>query len=100
MSQQEPLSLADASLQLRGLMQGEPDLIANSANFSALLAQQLRDINWLGFYFLQGDELVLGPFQGKRRLVFAPTKYLDQEHLDVLRIDFAQLPFEIYQLVR
>ncbi len=42
----------------------------------------------------------LGPFQGKRRLVFAPTKYLDQEHLDVLRIDFAQLPFEIYQLVR
>jgi len=44
----------------------------------------------------------LGPYKdgGKRRLVFAPTKYLDQEHLDELRIDFAQLPFEIYQLVR
>lgn len=36
----------------------------------------------------------------KRRLVFAPTKYLDQTHLDELRIDFAQLPFEIYELVR
>jgi len=42
----------------------------------------------------------LGPYQGKRRLVFAPTKYLDQDHLDELRIDFAQLPFEIYQLVK
>jgi adenine-specific DNA-methyltransferase len=42
----------------------------------------------------------LGPFRNKRRLVFAPTKYLDPEHLDELRIDFAQLPFEIYQLVK
>jgi adenine-specific DNA-methyltransferase len=36
----------------------------------------------------------------KRRLVFAPTKYLDQEQLDALRIDFAQLPFEIYKLAQ
>ena len=36
----------------------------------------------------------------KRRLVFAPTKYLDQAHLDELQIDFAQLPFEIYELAR
>jgi adenine-specific DNA-methyltransferase len=42
----------------------------------------------------------LGPYKNKRRLVFAPTKYLDQDHLDQLRIDFAQLPFEIYKLVR
>ena len=42
----------------------------------------------------------LGPYAGKRRLVFAPTKYLDQDHLDERRIDFAQLPFEIYQLVK
>lgn len=42
----------------------------------------------------------LGAYKDKRRLVFAPTKYLDQEHLDELRIDFAQLPFEIYQLVK
>jgi len=38
--------------------------------------------------------------EGKRRLVFAPTKYLDQERLDQYRIDFAQLPFEIYELTR
>ena len=37
---------------------------------------------------------------GKRRLVFAPTKYLDQDHLDKYRIDYAQLPYEIYGLVR
>ena len=42
----------------------------------------------------------LGQYAGKRRLVFAPTKYLDQDHLDEMRIDFAQLPFEIYQLVK
>lgn len=39
----------------------------------------------------------LGPYKGKRRLVFAPTKYLDQEQLAELNIDFAQLPFEIYR---
>ncbi|MEO7299267.1 MAG: site-specific DNA-methyltransferase [Verrucomicrobiota bacterium] len=42
----------------------------------------------------------LGKPKGKRRLVFAPTKYLDQEQLDALRIDFAQLPFEIYKLAQ
>lgn len=42
----------------------------------------------------------LGPFKGKKRLVFAPTKYLSQDHLDELRIDFAQLPFEIYKLAQ
>lgn len=42
----------------------------------------------------------LGKSNGKRRLVFAPAKYLDQDHLDELRIDFAQLPFEIYKLAK
>jgi len=42
----------------------------------------------------------LGKPKTKRRLVFAPTKYLDQEQLDALRIDFAQLPFEIYKLAQ
>jgi adenine-specific DNA-methyltransferase len=42
----------------------------------------------------------LGPYKNKKRLVFAPTKYLDQDHLDELRIDFAQLPFEIYKLAK
>ena len=43
---------------------GEFDLIANAANFSALLFNSLPNVNWAGFYFLRGDELVLGPFQG------------------------------------
>jgi len=42
----------------------------------------------------------LGKSKGKRRLIFAPTKYLGQEQLDALRMDFAQLPFEIYKLAR
>lgn len=42
----------------------------------------------------------LGAYKKKRRLVFAPTKYLDQDHLDALRIVFAQLPFEIYKLAK
>lgn len=65
-------SLSDTRLQLRGLMSGEFNLIANSANFSALLTQQLSDINWLGFYFLEGQELVLGPFQGRPACVRIP----------------------------
>lgn len=45
----------------------------------------------------QNRAKALGAWKGKRPLVFAPTKYLDQEHLLELRIDFAQLPFEIYK---
>ena len=67
------LSLEDTRLQLRGLMQGEADLVANAANCSALLAAQLEDINWLGFYFLRGDELLLGPFQGAPACVRIPV---------------------------
>ena len=52
--------------QLRGLLDGESDAIANAANTSALIFQTMPDINWAGFYFLQSpDELVVGPFQGK-----------------------------------
>jgi adenine-specific DNA-methyltransferase len=59
------------------------------------------DIEYLKATALTLDRAnALGPHKDKRRLVFAPTKYLDQEHLDQLRIDFAQLPFEIYQLVK
>ncbi len=67
------LSLEEAQQQLTGLLDGEPDLIANAANFSAFLNQQLVDINWLGFYFLQGDTLVLGPFQGRPACVRIPV---------------------------
>ncbi|SFU76191.1 GAF domain-containing protein [Pseudoduganella namucuonensis] len=56
---------ADLRPQLQGLLAGERDMIANSANFSALVFNTMPGLNWAGFYFLQGDELVLGPFQGK-----------------------------------
>jgi GAF domain-containing protein len=50
---------------LDALTGDESDAIANMANASALLMQYLPDLNWAGFYRLVGDELVLGPFQGK-----------------------------------
>ena len=51
--------------QLESLIQNVPHRVANLANASALLWQALTDINWAGFYVLEGDILVLGPFQGK-----------------------------------
>ena len=51
--------------QLSSLLAGERDLIANAANFSALIFHSLPDLNWAGFYFAKDGELVLGPFQGK-----------------------------------
>jgi len=51
--------------QARGLMLGERDRIANAANFAALVYHSLPDVNWAGFYFYDGSELVVGPFQGK-----------------------------------
>ena len=51
--------------QTRGLLDGERDLIANSANLAALIWEIVPDLNWAGFYFMKGGELVLGPFQGK-----------------------------------
>lgn len=51
--------------QARGLLEGEPDLVANAANFAALVYHALPGLNWAGFYLYDGDELVVGPFQGK-----------------------------------
>jgi L-methionine (R)-S-oxide reductase len=51
--------------QLAALFADERDGLANSANLAALLYQLLPDLNWAGFYFLRGEELVLGPFQGR-----------------------------------
>ncbi len=51
--------------QIQSLFEEERDPIANMANFSALLYEALQDVNWVGFYRLIGDELVLGPFQGR-----------------------------------
>lgn len=61
------LSAADA------LTRDEPDPVANMANISALLWQLLPDLNWAGFYRMVGDELVLGPFQGKPACIRIPV---------------------------
>lgn len=61
----KPAFYVDLCRQLEALLHGERDPIANAANMSALLFQTMPDLNWAGFYFLQGGELVLGPFQGK-----------------------------------
>lgn len=50
--------------QAQALLAGEPDRIANAANFAALVYHALPDLNWAGFYFYDGRELVVGPFQG------------------------------------
>ena len=49
--------------QIKGLLEGEKNIIANLANIAAALKQQF-DFFWVGFYLVEGDELVLGPFQG------------------------------------
>lgn len=51
--------------QLKGLIEDEPDALANLSNSAALLWYCMRDINWAGFYLLKEGQLVLGPFQGK-----------------------------------
>ena len=59
--------------QLQGLFAGETDMIANAANMSALIYQTMPDLNWAGVYLLKGDQLVLGPFQGKPACVRIPV---------------------------
>lgn len=61
----KPALYSELAQQAQGLLHGERDLIANAANFSALLYYSLPDVNWAGFYFLKDGELVVGPFQGK-----------------------------------
>lgn len=51
--------------QVKALMDGEDDIVAAMANFSALINDNLDDLNWAGFYVTKGEQLVLGPFQGK-----------------------------------
>jgi L-methionine (R)-S-oxide reductase len=54
------------------LTDGEPDAVANMANIAALLWESLPDLNWAGFYRNLGDELVLGPFQGRAACIRIP----------------------------
>jgi GAF domain-containing protein len=59
--------------QLRAMLADETDKLAATSNFVALLFTSLDDVNWLGVYVLRGDELVLGPFQGRPACVRIPV---------------------------
>lgn len=63
---------AQLAAQVRSLLQGERDRVANAANLSALVYHSLTQLNWVGFYFFDGTELVVGPFQGKPACVRIP----------------------------
>ncbi|TCW56511.1 GAF domain-containing protein [Bacillus thuringiensis] len=58
--------------QLDALLTGEPNVVANLSNASALLNQFLDRVNWVGFYVTEGNQLVLGPFQGMPACVRIP----------------------------
>ena len=69
----EPAELwAEAGDAAAALVAGEPDGIANMANVAALIWQAIPDLNWAGFYRFDGQELVLGPFQGKAACIRIP----------------------------
>ncbi len=68
----KPAGYAQLAQALSGLLAGELDLIANAANTAALVYDALDEVNWVGFYFMQGGELVVGPFQGKPACVRIP----------------------------
>ena len=58
--------------QAAALLSGQNDPVANAANLSSLLFYELLEVNWVGFYFLQGNNLVVGPFQGRPACVSIP----------------------------
>lgn len=60
----KPEQYAELAQQARALLHGERDRTANAANLSALVYHSLPQLNWVGFYFYDGTELVVGPFQG------------------------------------
>ena len=68
----KPDQYAQLVAQARALLHGERDRIANAANLSALVYHALPDLNWVGFYFYDGTELVVGPFQGLPACVRIP----------------------------
>lgn len=63
----------DLQLQAKGLLSDESNIIANMANLSALVFNRLENVNWVGFYLLENDTLVLGPFQGQPACVRIPV---------------------------
>lgn len=57
--------LQSALLFVKAQLKNETDTLANLANISAVINMYMEDINWAGFYLMKGEELILGPFQGK-----------------------------------
>src|ERR1700736_2147855 len=74
MTASKPELYRDLASELAALLAGEPDRIANAANMSGLIYHRLPDLNWAGFYFRQGAELVLGPVPGQARLCAHPYR--------------------------
>ena len=72
LSGDKPEQYAQLAAQAEALLAGETDRIANAANLSALVYHALPDLNWVGFYFYDGTELVVGPFQGLPACVRIP----------------------------
>lgn len=72
LSGDKPQQYAQLAEQARALLHGERDCVANAANLSALVYHALPDLNWVGFYFFDGTELVVGPFQGQPACVRIP----------------------------
>ena len=68
----KPEQYAQLTAQAQALVHGEPDRIANAANLAALIFHSLASLNWAGFYFFDGRELVVGPFQGLPACVRIP----------------------------
>ncbi len=71
-TQPKDLLYKDLGASLVSLLHGEADALANLSNAAGLLGTALEGINWCGFYLLRGQELVLGPFQGKPACVRIP----------------------------
>ena len=72
--QPEPTDYATLTAQLRSLVEGVPHPLANLANAAALLWDALGGLNWAGFYLMEGDRLVLGPFMGKPACIEIPLQ--------------------------
>lgn len=72
LSGDKPEQYAQLAAQARALLAGERDRVANAANLSALVHHALPALNWVGFYFHDGTELVVGPFQGQPACVRIP----------------------------
>jgi GAF domain-containing protein len=72
LSGSKPEQYRQLAEQARALLHGESDRLANAANLSALVYHALPDLNWAGFYFFDGTELVVGPFQGLPACVRIP----------------------------